>query len=100
MPSARPQASVDLASQSRVAAADAWYRRPVVVAVGTALAVLAVGAGIMITSAAHVWQHADTQRQHHSRAHEPESRFIQYRYADQQPTVIDRIGYRNALVDY
>ncbi|MGA8125208.1 MAG: Hsp70 family protein [Mycobacterium sp.] len=50
VPSARPQASVDLASQSRVAAADAWYRRPVVVAVGTALAVLAVGAGIMITS--------------------------------------------------
>ena len=50
--------------------------------------------------AAHVWQHADTQRRHHSRAHEPESRFIRHRYADQQPTVIDRIGYRNALVDY
>jgi hypothetical protein len=47
-PSVRPQASVDVASQSRVAAADAWYRRPVVVAVGTALAVLAVAAGIMI----------------------------------------------------
>jgi hypothetical protein len=49
VPSVRPRARVDLASQSRVAAADAWYRRPVVVAVGTALAVLAVGAGIMIT---------------------------------------------------
>jgi hypothetical protein len=49
VPSVRPQARADLASQSRVAAADAWYRRPVVVAVGTALAVLAVGAAIMIT---------------------------------------------------
>ncbi|MGA8330551.1 MAG: hypothetical protein WB777_14795, partial [Mycobacterium sp.] len=29
-------------------AADVWYRRPVVVAVGTALAVLAIGSGVMI----------------------------------------------------
>jgi hypothetical protein len=49
VPSVRPQASVDVASQPRVTAADAWYRRPVVVAVSTALAVLAVGAGIMLT---------------------------------------------------
>jgi hypothetical protein len=28
---------------------DAWYRRPVVVAVGTALAVLAIGAGVLLT---------------------------------------------------
>jgi actin-like ATPase involved in cell morphogenesis len=49
VPSVRPEAQADLASQSRAVAADAWYRRPVVVAVGTALAVLAVGAGIMIT---------------------------------------------------
>jgi actin-like ATPase involved in cell morphogenesis len=49
--SARPQASVDRAPQPGVsgAVADAWYRRPVVVAVGTALAVLAVGAAVMIT---------------------------------------------------
>jgi actin-like ATPase involved in cell morphogenesis len=48
VPSVRPQASVDVASQPRVTAADAWYRRPVVVAVSTALAVLAVSAGIML----------------------------------------------------
>lgn len=49
--SARPQTSVDRAPQPGVsgAVADAWYRRPVVVAVGTALAVLAVGAAVMIT---------------------------------------------------
>jgi actin-like ATPase involved in cell morphogenesis len=49
--SARPQASSALASRagSTAAVADAWYRRPVVVAVGTALAVLAVGAGVLIT---------------------------------------------------
>jgi hypothetical protein len=49
--SARPKASVDRAPQPGVsgAVADAWYRRPVVVAVGTALAVLAVGAAVMIT---------------------------------------------------
>jgi hypothetical protein len=49
--SARPQASVDRAPQPGVsgAVADAWYRRPVVVAVGTALAVLAIGAAVMIT---------------------------------------------------
>jgi actin-like ATPase involved in cell morphogenesis len=47
--SARRQAGVDLASQPSVTAADAWYRRPVVVAVGAALAVLAIGAGVMVT---------------------------------------------------
>ncbi len=49
--SARPKASVDRAPPPGVsgAVADAWYRRPVVVAVGTALAVLAVGAAVMIT---------------------------------------------------
>ncbi|MFY9765033.1 MAG: Hsp70 family protein [Mycobacterium sp.] len=49
--SAQPEASVDRAPQRAVsgAVADAWYRRPVVVAVGTALAVLAVGAAVMIT---------------------------------------------------
>lgn len=49
--SAQPEASVDRAAQPGVsgAVADAWYRRPVVVAVGTALAVLAVGAAVMIT---------------------------------------------------
>jgi hypothetical protein len=48
---ARPPASVDRAPRSSLtgAAADAWYRRPVVVAVGTALAVLAIGAAVMIT---------------------------------------------------
>jgi actin-like ATPase involved in cell morphogenesis len=30
------------------ASSDAWYRRPLVVAVGTALAVLAIGAGVLI----------------------------------------------------
>jgi len=49
VPSVRPQAGADLASPPGLTAADAWYRRPVVVAVGTALAVLTVGAGIMIT---------------------------------------------------
>jgi actin-like ATPase involved in cell morphogenesis len=49
--SARPQPTSDFASRSGVtgAAADAWYRRPMVVAVSTALAVLAVGAGVMVT---------------------------------------------------
>jgi hypothetical protein len=49
--SSRPRAQVDLAAEPVVfgAAADAWYRRPLVVAVGTALAVLAIGAGVLIT---------------------------------------------------
>jgi Hsp70 protein len=49
--SARPRAGFDLGVQPDVAGpvADAWYRRPVVVAISTALAVLAVGAGVMIT---------------------------------------------------
>jgi hypothetical protein len=47
----RPQASVDRDSQPVATrqVAEAWYRRPVVVMVATALAVLAVGAGIMLT---------------------------------------------------
>jgi actin-like ATPase involved in cell morphogenesis len=42
---------VDPAAEPDVigAFADAWYRRPLVVAVGTALAVLAIGAGVLIT---------------------------------------------------
>jgi Hsp70 protein len=50
-PSPRPRARANLAAEPDVIgpAADAWYRRPVVVAVGTALAVLAIGAGVMIT---------------------------------------------------
>jgi hypothetical protein len=49
--SARPRPSRELIPEPGIsgAAADAWYRRPVVVAIGTALAVLAVGAGVMIT---------------------------------------------------
>jgi hypothetical protein len=31
------------------ASSDAWYRRPLVVAIGTALAVLAIGAGVLMT---------------------------------------------------
>jgi actin-like ATPase involved in cell morphogenesis len=48
---APPQAAFDRGSQPAVtgAIADAWYRRPAVVMVGTALAVLAVGAAVMIT---------------------------------------------------
>jgi Hsp70 protein len=47
----RPQASLDRDSHPVATrqAAEAWYRRPVVVMVATALAVLAVGAGVMIT---------------------------------------------------
>jgi hypothetical protein len=47
----RPQASLDRDSHPVATrqVAEAWYRRPVVVMVATALAVLAVGAGIMIT---------------------------------------------------
>ncbi len=50
-PSPRPRARANLAAEPDVIgpAADAWYRRPLVVAVGTALAVLAIGAGVMIT---------------------------------------------------
>ncbi len=42
---------VGLADEPAVVGAtgDAWYRRPLVVAVGTALAVLAIGAGVLIT---------------------------------------------------
>jgi actin-like ATPase involved in cell morphogenesis len=49
--SAPPQVNSDRDSQSGVtpAVADAWYRRPAVVMVGTALVVLALGAAIMIT---------------------------------------------------
>ncbi|MFZ1165028.1 Hsp70 family protein [Mycobacterium sp.] len=49
--SAGPRARRDLTPEPVIAAvtADAWYRRPVVVALGTALAVLAIGAGVMIT---------------------------------------------------
>jgi hypothetical protein len=49
--SPRPRAQVDPAAEPEVfgAAADAWYRRPLVVAVATALAVLAIGAGVLIT---------------------------------------------------
>jgi actin-like ATPase involved in cell morphogenesis len=48
---APPQAGFDRGSQPAVAGAvaDAWYRRPAVVMVGTALVVLAVGAAVMIT---------------------------------------------------
>jgi hypothetical protein len=48
---ASPPAGVDHAPRSSLtgATADAWYRRPVVVAVGTALAVLAIGAAVLIT---------------------------------------------------
>jgi len=47
----RPQASLDRDSQPVATrpVAEAWYRRPVVVMVATALAVLAIGVGIMIT---------------------------------------------------
>jgi hypothetical protein len=49
--SSRPQAGVDVADEPDVfgATGDAWYRRPLMVAVGTALAVLAIGAGVLIT---------------------------------------------------
>jgi hypothetical protein len=50
--SSRPRARVDLASAEPDvigARVDAWYRRPLVVAIGTALAVLAIGAGVLIT---------------------------------------------------
>jgi actin-like ATPase involved in cell morphogenesis len=47
---APPQASLDRDSQAVATrpVADAWYRRPAVVMVATALAVLAVGAAVMI----------------------------------------------------
>jgi hypothetical protein len=50
VPSARPQLTFDRHSQpdKRSPAAEAWYRRPVVVIVGTACVVLAIGAVIMI----------------------------------------------------
>jgi len=44
-----PLGNFDLDVQPAVAAADAWYRRPVMVAISTALAVVAIGAGVMIT---------------------------------------------------
>jgi hypothetical protein len=49
--SSGPHAQVDPAAEPDVigAYADEWYRRPLVVAVGTALAVLAIGAGVLIT---------------------------------------------------
>jgi actin-like ATPase involved in cell morphogenesis len=46
--SARLRARRDLGTEPAAVAADVWYRRPLVVAVGTALAVLAIGAAIMI----------------------------------------------------
>jgi hypothetical protein len=49
--SSRLRAHLEPAAEPDVigAFADAWYRRPLVVAVGTALAVLAIGAGVLIT---------------------------------------------------
>jgi actin-like ATPase involved in cell morphogenesis len=49
--SPRPRPRVDLAAEQEAfgAIAEVWYRRPLVVAVGTALAVLAIGAGVLIT---------------------------------------------------
>ena len=49
--SSHPRAKADPAAEPDVIGsfADAWYRRPLVVAVGTALAVLAIGAGVLIT---------------------------------------------------
>jgi actin-like ATPase involved in cell morphogenesis len=49
--SPRPRPRVDLAAEQDAfgATAEVWYRRPLVVAVGTALAVLAIGAGVLIT---------------------------------------------------
>jgi actin-like ATPase involved in cell morphogenesis len=46
----RPRADVDLTAEPDLigASVDAWYRRPLVVAVSTALAVLAIGAGVLI----------------------------------------------------
>jgi actin-like ATPase involved in cell morphogenesis len=48
---ARPQAGIDRDTKPVVSrpVADAWYRRPAVVMVGTALVVLAVAAAVMIT---------------------------------------------------
>lgn len=50
VPSARPQPTFDRDSRpnNSTPAADAWYRRPAVLIVGTALVVLAIGAAIMI----------------------------------------------------
>jgi actin-like ATPase involved in cell morphogenesis len=49
-PPVQPPANVDLAAPRPAEARQAaWYRRPVVVILGTALVVLAVGAAIMIT---------------------------------------------------
>jgi hypothetical protein len=49
--SSRPRTGLEAAAEPDVigAFADAWYRRPLVVAIGTALAVLAIGAGVLIT---------------------------------------------------
>ncbi|WP_428338759.1 Hsp70 family protein [Mycobacterium sp.] len=49
--SSSPRAQVAAAAKPSVSGAvtDSWYRRPLVVAVGTALAVLAIGAGVLIT---------------------------------------------------
>ncbi|MDT5204198.1 MAG: hypothetical protein QOD34_834 [Mycobacterium sp.] len=46
-----PRSRVDLPAEADVfgETGEAWYRRPLVVAVGTALAVLAIGAGVLIT---------------------------------------------------
>lgn len=49
-PTALERGRVDLADQpAELPTTGAWYRRPVVVAVGRALVVLAIGAGVMIT---------------------------------------------------
>jgi hypothetical protein len=49
--SAPVSSRVDLPAEADVfgVTGDAWYRRPLVVAVGTALAVLAIGAAVLIT---------------------------------------------------
>jgi hypothetical protein len=51
VPSVRPPTRRELTPEPLPthASVDAWYRRPLVVAVGTALAVLAIGGGVMLT---------------------------------------------------
>jgi actin-like ATPase involved in cell morphogenesis len=51
VPPVRPPARRDFTPEPLPTAVnvDAWYRRPLVVAVGTALAMLAIGAGVLLT---------------------------------------------------
>ena len=98
---ARPQVGIDRDSQPVVTrpVADAWYRRPAVVMVGTALVVLAVAAAVMITLRHTSGSAPTTPAPSVSTAPAPSPSANGHSGAGDQSAVIDRVGHRDTSVD-